>query len=64
MLFLHDEKITTMCIKEKDLITDIEKSKRKKPSSKDYENYIKEFLGFFDGKSSERATNEIIKLIN
>jgi UDP-N-acetylglucosamine:LPS N-acetylglucosamine transferase len=59
----YDEKITDLCEKSTDLKNIINKSLSKEIKDFEYSSYFEKFLGPFDGKSSERITNEILKVI-
>jgi UDP-N-acetylglucosamine 2-epimerase len=60
----YNEKLSILCKEPKKIVSNIDELENFKPSENDYENFYKEFLGKFDGKSSERMAYAILKLLN
>jgi len=59
----HYENITVECNRIESLLSKIKKVKQSIISENDFEKYMNEYLGMFDGKSSERIANHLLKIL-
>jgi len=59
----QSESVMTICRDINDLTNKLKESESRIIENKNYEKYIEKHLGRFDGKSSERAANAIINLL-
>jgi len=59
----HYDNITIECNQIESLLSKINQAKLSTIPNNDFEKYMNEYLGIFDGKSSERIANHLLKIL-